>query len=195
MGTRSLTVFTDGKEEIVVMYRQMDGYISQHGKELGEFLQQFDEVVNGLVGDNRKLANGMACLAAQTIMHFKGRIKNHNHNERVFNPTTGTMGSPIREGHHEGGIYLYPAGSRDVGEEYIYYISEKKGRIHLRACIAGCPERTYVKPHLPACDDEIIWEGFTDNWNLDDALAMEKHIHDRKEAEWKARVAEQELTQ
>ena len=54
MGTRSLTVFTDAhNKEIVVMYRQYDGYIEQHGKQLGEFLQQFDEVVNGLVGVSR----------------------------------------------------------------------------------------------------------------------------------------------
>mgnify|MGYP003676091329 CR=1 FL=1 len=193
MGTRSLTVFTDAHDkEIVVMYRQYDGYISQHGKELGEFLQQFDEVVNGLVGDNRKQANGMACLAAQTIMHFKERIKNHDYSKREFDSKTGVMKSQLKEGHHEGGIYLFAAGSRDCGEEYIYYISESKGRIHLRVCIAGRPEYTYDDETFPAVEDEYIWAGLTDNWNLDDALAMEKHIHDRRETVW---LAEQELTQ
>ena len=190
MGTRSLTVFTDAhNKEIVVMYRQYDGYIEQHGKQLGEFLQQFDEVVNGLVGDNRKQANGMACLAPQTIMHFKERIKNYN---REFDPETGVLKSQLKEGHHEGGIYLFAAGSRDCGEQYIYYISEERGRIHLRACIAGRPEYTYDDETFPAVEDEVIWGGFVDNWSFDDALAMEKHIANRKEAEWQAK---QELTQ
>ena len=96
MGTRSLTIFNDGGErEIVVMYRQMDGYLEGHGVDLAEFLSPFI-VVNGIgVGDNRVIANGMSCLAAQAIAHFK----------------TGV-----------GSIYLYPAGTRDAGEEYIYYV-------------------------------------------------------------------------
>ena len=68
MGTRSLTFVYEGEKPIVNMYRQFDGYPSGHGAELAEFLTSFDEVVNGLpVGDNRRLANGMGCLAAQMI--------------------------------------------------------------------------------------------------------------------------------
>ena len=50
MGTRSLTVFVDehSKKEIVVMYRQYDGYIEWYGKRLCDYLQSFDEVVNGI---------------------------------------------------------------------------------------------------------------------------------------------------
>ena len=99
MGTRSLTVFTEstskGDREIVVMYRQMDGYLKGHGIELASFLSPY-VIVNGFAsGDNRRIANGMGCLAAQTIAHFKEGV---------------------------GNIYLHPAGTRDIGEEFIYYV-------------------------------------------------------------------------
>ena len=98
MGTRSLTVFGKGVDEIVVMYRQMDGYPTGHGQELAEFLDGFT-VVNGYsFADNRKIANGLNCLAAQVIAHFKNGV---------------------------GGFYLYPANTRDCWEEYIYIVSEK----------------------------------------------------------------------
>lgn len=98
MGTRSLTVLNDEQgKEICVLYRQMDGYPSGHGQELAEFLQGF-RVTNGYtLADQKasKVANGANCLAAQIIAHFKDGI---------------------------GGFYLYPAGSRDHGEEYIYTV-------------------------------------------------------------------------
>ena len=98
MGTRSLTTFIDNfnDEEIVVMYRQMDGYPEGHGVALLEFLQGMD-IVNGLpVGkSDDSLANGMSCLAAQVISHFK-------------------QGA--------GDFYLHTANTRDYGEEYIYTI-------------------------------------------------------------------------
>jgi hypothetical protein len=95
MGTRSLTVFneTEKNGEICVMYRQFDGYPSGHGKELKNLLKDM-VLVNGIpVGDNRKLANGMGCLAAQVV-------------------------SSMKDG--PGGIYIHPKGTRDCGEEYIY---------------------------------------------------------------------------
>ena len=82
------------------MYRQFDGYPSGHGQELAEFLNSFDEVVNGIpVGDNRKLANGMGCLAAQMIANFKNSV---------------------------GGFYIYSVNSTDCGQEYEYHIFEDK---------------------------------------------------------------------
>ena len=102
MGTRSLTTFIDNfdNKEIVVMYRQMDGYPKGHGIDLLEFLQGMD-VVNGLpVGrSDASLANGMSCLAAQVISHFK-------------------QGA--------GEFYLHTANTRDYGEEYIYTIYVNK---------------------------------------------------------------------
>ena len=70
MGTRSLTVFVDGDdEEIVVMYRHLDGYIEWYGKRLCAYLELFE---------SENSANGMACLSAQTIMHFKSNVENPN---------------------------------------------------------------------------------------------------------------------
>jgi hypothetical protein len=99
MGTRSLTVIqdADNDEEIAVLYRQMDGYPEGHGRELAEFLSGM-AIVDGLPpgrGERDRLANGAECLAAQIVAHFK---------------------------QEPGGFYLYPAGTRSLGEEYIYYV-------------------------------------------------------------------------
>lgn len=106
MGTRSLTVVEDGKgREVLVMYRQYDGYPSGHGEELAAFLKPFT-VVNGLGDDRRKVANGMGCLAAQIVAHFKTE---------------------------PGTFYLYPSGTRDYGEEYVYTVkSDSNGGINLK---------------------------------------------------------------
>ena len=98
MGTRCLTVINDDDlmEEICVIYRQHDGYPRGHGLELYNFLDKF-YIVNGIgLNDERKIANGMSCLAAQLIAHFK-------------------------EG--AGSIYIHQAGTRDIGEAYIYVIT------------------------------------------------------------------------
>ena len=67
MGTRSLTTFVDDhtQEEIVVMYRQYDGYPEGHGKDLINFLKK-------MKFDNQ-LTYGISCLSAQVISHFKKR--------------------------------------------------------------------------------------------------------------------------
>ena len=96
MGTRCLTVFREADgTEIVVLYRQLDGYPSGHGEELERLLES-KTLVNGLpLRDDPSLANGMGCLAAQVVAHLK----------------TGP-----------GGFYLHPAGTRGVGEEYVYTV-------------------------------------------------------------------------
>jgi len=109
MGTRSLTVFKDRDTEICVMYRQFDGCPSGHGKELAEFLEPF-VLVNGIrLDETRKIANGMSCLVAQVIAHFKNK--------------SGV-----------GGIYIYPAGTRDCGEDYIYFVYGKEGENPMIEC-------------------------------------------------------------
>lgn len=100
MGTRCLTVFQDDdSREIAVMYRQFDGYLDGHGKDLATLLAGM-KMVNGITDHSEKVANGMACLAAQVVAHFKKR---------------------------PGGIYLEPAGTRDCGEDYIYFVRGKEG--------------------------------------------------------------------
>ena len=100
MGTRSLTFVYDDKEPMINMYRQFDGYPSGHGSELAEFLNSFDAIVNGIrVGDTRRIANGMGCLAAQLIAYFKIDA---------------------------GGFYMYPVTAKDCGQEYEYHVYENK---------------------------------------------------------------------
>jgi hypothetical protein len=104
MGTRSLTIVRDEQgNEIVNMYRQFDGYPNGHGSEL---LERFasTRLTRGFSPDdtdNTAVANGMECLAAQVVGHFKPQMT-------------------------PGGIYLYPAGLRDCGEEYIYELYSSK---------------------------------------------------------------------
>ena len=115
MGTRSLTYILDEynsaqtegvfvRDNIICMYRQYDGYLDGHGKELAEFLQDFT-VVNGYNSATPdRSANGMSCLAAQLVAHFKNGI---------------------------GNIYLYPTNTKDVGEEFIYIISLIDNQINI----------------------------------------------------------------
>ena len=94
MGTRILTLVKEGAFTIVNMYRQFDGYPSGHGKELAEFLAPI-KMVNGIGDTNEKIANGVGCLAAQLVAHFKDG---------------------------PGGIYLQPTKAKDCGQEYEYHV-------------------------------------------------------------------------
>jgi hypothetical protein len=108
MGTKSITTVLDETDEIMCMYRQSDGYPSGHGKELADFLNNF-KICNGISEENEvgKWANGVGCLAAQIVAHFKTGI---------------------------GQFYLIQPGTRDCGEEYIYtvYLEEDSNKIMLR---------------------------------------------------------------
>ena len=98
MGTRSNTIFFDGKHKILNMYRQFDGYISGHGKELALCLAGFT-IVNGFGQANQTTANGMGCLAAFVVSRFKQQT---------------------------GNIYLVPMN--DAGNDYTYIVKmTKKG--------------------------------------------------------------------
>lgn len=101
MGTRSLTYVYDRNDPVICMYGQWDGYLSGYGIDLANFLNSFDCLVNGIpVGDSRKLANGMSCLAAQLVANFK-------------------------EG--AGSFYLYPPiVGQDCGQEYEYHVYEDR---------------------------------------------------------------------
>ena len=115
MGTRSLTyVYDSYKDEtgklvhrpIINLYRQYDGYPTGHGNDLAIFLRQFT-IVNGLgANENKMVANGMGCLAAQLVAHFK-------------------------EG--AGQFYLYPTDCYDCGQDYEYHIyKNKEGELCVR---------------------------------------------------------------
>jgi hypothetical protein len=95
MGTRSLTrVKNELDQTVLTMYRQMDGYPEGHGAELVAFLEGMAVTDGiGVVNQPEKSANGMECLAAQLVAHFKLGV---------------------------GGFYLYPENAAD--EEYNYVI-------------------------------------------------------------------------
>jgi len=75
MGTRCLTYVYEGKTPLMCLYRQFDGYPSGHGVELADFLNKI-EVGNGISGkpEMGEFANGMGCLAAQLVAHFKKSV-------------------------------------------------------------------------------------------------------------------------
>ena len=100
MGTRSLTYVYNGETPIVCMYRHFDGYPTGHGLELAEFLNR-GRLVNGLnIRDKTIVFNGMGCLAAQMIAHFKQ--------------------SP-------GGFYIHPVDmNQDCWQEYEYHVYENR---------------------------------------------------------------------
>lgn len=103
MGTRSLTFVYDdsGSKPILNLYRQFDGYPGGHGRELALFLNSIEAVTNGISqGEQRRTANGMGCLAAQLVAHFKNTV---------------------------GGFYIHPVTDTDCGQDYEYHV--RNGRV------------------------------------------------------------------
>jgi hypothetical protein len=110
MGTRSLTFvyeqYNDEQKPVCNMYRQFDGYPTGHGAELVEFLSG-GRMVNGLAQTKtveEVVFNGMGCLAAQMISHFKK--------------------SP-------GGFYIHPTDVTDCGQDYEYHIYNIDGEFKI----------------------------------------------------------------
>lgn len=104
MGTRSLTHIKDdtGRKTLVSLYRQYDGYPTGMGQDLKDILAPL-QLVNGYSGD-RPQANGMGCAAAQIVAALKGGV---------------------------GNVYIYPANSKDCGEEYVYTVRPADGTFRL----------------------------------------------------------------
>jgi len=80
MGTRSITYVHNGdtgSPKLMAMYRHWDGSPQGHGRQLVSFLKPI-RLVNGLSSQdaNRTIANGMDCLAAQIVAHFKTEAGN-----------------------------------------------------------------------------------------------------------------------
>ena len=99
MGTRALTfVYNEHNEAILNLYRQYDGYIAGHGAELAEFLAG-KKLVNGFGKESTSLANGMGCLAASLVAHFKETV---------------------------GGFYIHSVTETQCGQDYEYHVYEDK---------------------------------------------------------------------
>ncbi len=111
MSTRCITVICDDKDEkIAVLYRHGDGYPEVHGVELAKFLSTriLCSGLGGKIIDGKQWANGMNCLAAQIVAHFKDA---------------------------PGGFYLYPAGTQNIDEMYSYAVSRKGPGRDINICI------------------------------------------------------------
>lgn len=102
MGTRALTfVYNEHNEVILNLYRQYDGYIEGHGRELAEFLAG-KTLVNGFGKESTSLANGMGCLAASLVAHFKETV---------------------------GGFYIHSVTSTDCGQDYEYHVYKDRVKV------------------------------------------------------------------
>lgn len=111
MGTRSLTFVYDGNKPIVNLYRQYDGYPTGHGAELAEFLDGF-HIVNGITSrEPTRTANGMGCLAAQVVAHFKDSV---------------------------GGFYIHSVDATECGQDYEYHVYQKDKELRVRVTDRGC---------------------------------------------------------
>ena len=121
MSTRSLTRVIETwndektnklkKQTLVCMYRQMDGYPSGMGSDLVEFLNS-GKIVNGIsLAETERVFNGMGCLAAQMVAHFKDGA---------------------------GDYYLYPTNVGKVWQEYEYEIIQHENEpIQLKVIEVG----------------------------------------------------------
>jgi hypothetical protein len=93
----------DGNEPVVCMYGQFDGYPSGYGADLADFLHD-GKLVNGIpFGSQDKIFNGMSCLAAQLVAHFKIGV---------------------------GNFYLYPVKQgQDCWQDYEYHVYADKVKV------------------------------------------------------------------
>ena len=103
MGTRALTfVYDADSQPFLNLYRQYDGYIEGgHGSELAEFLAG-KTLVNGYSRESNDLANGMGCLAASLVAHFKETV---------------------------GGFYIHSVTETQCGQDYEYHVYEDRVKV------------------------------------------------------------------
>jgi len=139
MGTRHLTIIKDNDDtEIAVMYGQWDGYISGYGKDLKKFLNGF-YIVNGYTKNDEeegvKSANGMGCLAAQIVAHFKKKI---------------------------GSFHLEPSGTRGIGEEYIYTVYVNVNDKHIKKNLPPPLQLVSIKVENKR---NVIYDGLVSDFN------------------------------
>jgi hypothetical protein len=74
MGTSAATLFYEEKDGEIIAYlhRHFDGMPESHGEDLKDFLRD-KRIVDGIRTDHDpdKIFNGMGCLAAAVVAHFK----------------------------------------------------------------------------------------------------------------------------
>ncbi len=109
MGTRTLVHIKDGKKTIATIYRQYDGYPTGMGEDIKEILNNEEvEILNGYNGSTKIPAqfNGMGCLAAFLVGELKQKAI--------------------------GNVYLFAANSKDCGEDFVYTLTQKNGKVLIK---------------------------------------------------------------
>ena len=120
MGTRSHTYIVEGETPIGALYRQCDGYVDGHGKELARFLSGHT-IVNGFGSKSDPVFNGIGDLGVRLFTHLKGNAD------------------------EVGNFYLIAPTVPD-SEEYGYYVSIRDNAVHVvvtangERIFAGTPE-------------------------------------------------------
>jgi hypothetical protein len=135
MATRSLTIVKESlslsTNELVVIYKQTDGYPEGMGMKLANFLEGY-KIINGIPPNpDPKSANGIHDLAAQLVAELTNGI---------------------------GEIYLYPSGTRDVWEEFIYYIYPSTNNT-LRIRTVETYHKTDPKTSEQVIVEKVIFDG------------------------------------
>lgn len=157
MGTRALIVLKeDHHTELAVIYSQWDGYPAGLGRILGEILGPY-EVGNGIPCGKvftKPFANGPADLAIHLICELKSREwEATTKTAELVNSKSRPSPSqqyPAQIGHTPGSYYLYPKGTRDAGEEWLYFVWVGEGgavRIKVARAKDGHPNGI------------VVWEG------------------------------------
>lgn len=109
MGTKTLVHIKDRKKTIATIYRQYDGYPTGIGEDIKEILNNGEvEILNGYGGSSKIPAqfNGMGCLAAYLV----GELKE----QKI------------------GNVYLFTPNAKDCGEDFVYTLSEKNGKLYMK---------------------------------------------------------------
>lgn len=129
MGTRALfKIYDERNKEICTIYVQHDGYPDGWGLDVANFLSS-KEMVNGIPPEKYgKVFNGMEDLTAQLITWMKLRIS-RMHKELLIQ-----LKEPVpKEEILAGSVYVYPPGTKNVWEEYVYHIYPKGDKIMIKA--------------------------------------------------------------
>jgi hypothetical protein len=162
MGTRSLTIVYEEaiehgvEKEIAVLYRQFDGYLDGMGKDIAKFLKG-KQIVNGYSEKDTVNGNfnGVNDLIVQLITSLKLEGGKDSQRMRKEFPATYKTKRPLISC---GNYYLYPAKTRDCGEEYVYEIRNENGVPNFTAfkygvkVFSGTPEQ-FLRD-LPDLKDE-----------------------------------------
>jgi hypothetical protein len=131
MGTRTLVHIKDGKKTIATIYRQYDGYPTGMGNDIKNALNLGNVTI--LNGYNSHAIpsnfNGMGCLAAFLIGELKQK--------------------------KIGNVYIYPANSKDAGEDYTYTLTESGGKVKLKV-VESYNNKTIFNGLLKDFDGETV---------------------------------------